>query len=315
MVTGPVSLCLRGRFRAVRLGSFLVVYLALEVTALAGAFALWVWCGPASKRDASRYVDLNFRLIEKLLARLYGAGGRLFGLRVKVVASQQAVRDAAPGASSGPVIVLSRHAGPGDSFLLVYALLAVAGRRPLIVLKRTLALDPWIDVLLGRVPHCFVGPDGANDGAAAEIRDLTARMTERDALVISPEGGNFTSGRRTAAIRRLRRRGQPKRASQAARLEHVLPPRPAGALNAIDAAPEANLAVVAHTGLDHLDSAAAIWNGIPLDRPLRVTWWRIPAQDVPADSEDRTDWLYAQWAQVDTWITSHAPTSSSRNEP
>jgi hypothetical protein len=38
VVTGPVSLCLRGRWRAVRLGAFLVTYLALEVTALAGAW-------------------------------------------------------------------------------------------------------------------------------------------------------------------------------------------------------------------------------------------------------------------------------------
>ena len=34
--------------------------------------------------------------------------------------------------------------------------------------------------------------------------------------------------------------------------------------SAIDAAPQADLAIVAHTGLDHLDSAAAVWKGIPL---------------------------------------------------
>lgn len=52
VVTGPVSLCLRGRWRAVRLGAFLVTYLALEVAALAGALAVWVRCGPAWRRDA-----------------------------------------------------------------------------------------------------------------------------------------------------------------------------------------------------------------------------------------------------------------------
>ena len=58
VVTGPVSLCLRGRWRAVRLGAFLVTYLVVELAALVGAFAVWVRCGPASRRDAVRYQDL-----------------------------------------------------------------------------------------------------------------------------------------------------------------------------------------------------------------------------------------------------------------
>jgi hypothetical protein len=38
--------------------------------------------------------------------------------------------------------VLSRHAGPGDSFLLVHQLLSVYQRRPRVVMKATLQLDP-----------------------------------------------------------------------------------------------------------------------------------------------------------------------------
>jgi 1-acyl-sn-glycerol-3-phosphate acyltransferase len=304
LVTGPVSVCLRGRWRAVRLASFLVIYLATEITALGGAFTIWARCGRPSRRDAGRYQELNFGLIERSLARLYGAARRLFRLRVEALADPEAVREAAPQASPGPVIVLSRHAGPGDAFLLVYALLAYAGRRPLPVLKNTLALDPWIDVLIGRVPHCFIRPDPlAGDRAAAQISDLAAGMGQRDALVLFPEGGNFTAGRRLRAIGRLRRRGQPKRASQATQLEHVLPPRPAGTLAAIRAAPHADVVFVAHTGLDHMDSAATVWNGIPLDRPLRVTWWRVPARSVPADQEAVTQWLFTQWAQIDAWIS------------
>ena len=144
--------------------------------------------------------------------------------------------------SSRPVIILSRHAGPGDAFLLIYGLLAYAGRRPLPVLKNTLVLDPWIDVLFGRVPHCFIRPSPrAGDRAAAQISDLAAGMGEQDALVLFPEGGNFTPGRRLRAIGRLRRRGQPTRASQATQLEHVLPPRSAGVLAAIHAAPQTGM--------------------------------------------------------------------------
>ncbi len=314
VVTGPVSLCLRGRWRAVRLGAFLVTYLALEVTALASALAIWIRCGPAWRRDAVRYQDLNFRLIEKLLARLYRAACWLFGLRVEVRAGQQEQREAHAGALPGPVIVLARHAGPGDTFLLVYGLLAYAGRRPLLVLKHALALDPWIDVLLGRVPHSFIDPDRHGHQAVALISDLAAGLGDRDALVIFPEGGNFTPGRRRRAIDHLRRYGRRRRARQAARLGHVLPPRPSGTLSAIDAAPHADLVIVAHTGLDHLDSAAAVWKGIPLKRPLQVTWWRIPATDVPSGRDARTEWLNAQWARVDDWIASYAASSRSKNE-
>jgi len=286
----------------------------LEFTALVGALAVWVRCGPASRRDAIRYQDLNFRLIERLLARLYRAACWLFGLRVEVHAGQPEQQEAYAGAVPGPVIVLARHAGPGDTFLLVYGLLAYAGRRPLLVLKRMLALDPWIDVLLRRVPHGFVEPDRHGLQAVALISDLAAGLGERDALVIFPEGGNFTPGRRRRAIDRLRRQGRRRRARQAARLGHVLAPRPSGTLSAIDAAPQADLIIVAHTGLDHIDSAAALWKGIPLQRPLRVTWWRIPAGDVPTGRDARTDWLNAQWARVDDWIAGYAASSRSKNE-
>jgi hypothetical protein len=102
VVTGPVSLCLRGRWRAVRLSAFLVTYLALESTSLAGALAIWVRCGPAWRRDAIRYQDLDFRLIEQLLARLYRAACWLFGLRVEVHADQHERQEASAGALPGP---------------------------------------------------------------------------------------------------------------------------------------------------------------------------------------------------------------------
>jgi len=314
-VTGPASLGRRGRWRATRLGAFLVTYLALEFVALASAFAIWVRCGPAARRDVARYQELNFRIIEKLLARLYGAARRLFRLRVEILADLQARQQADAVASGGPVIVLARHAGPGDSFLLVYGLLAYAGRRPLLVLKRALVLDPWIDVLLGRVPHSYIEPHDHGDRAIALISDLAAGLAARDALVIFPEGGNFTPGRHQRAIDDLQRRGHRRRAAQAARQHHVLPPRPSGTLNAIDAAPQADLVIVAHTGLDQLDSAAAVWKGIPLELPLRVTWWRIPARDLPSGRDARTEWLNAQWARVDDWIASYAASDLPKSEP
>ena len=52
-----------------------------------------------------------------------------------------------------------RHAGPGDSFILIYALMHWYDREPRVVLKDTLAWDPAIDVILHRIPARFISPN------------------------------------------------------------------------------------------------------------------------------------------------------------
>ena len=157
-------------------------------------------------------------------------------------------------------------------------------------------------------------PDRHGHQAVALISDLAAGLGDRDALVIFPEGGNFTPGRRRRAIDGLQRDGRRHRARQAARLGHVLPPRPSGTLSAIDAAPQADLAIVAHTGLDHLDSAAAVWKGIPAPAPAAGHLVADPGRRRPSGRDARTEWLNAQWARVDDWIAGYAASSRSKNE-
>ena len=65
------------------------------------------------------------------------------------------------------MIVLARHAGPGDSFLLVHQLLSAYRRKPRIVMKAALQFDPSIDVVINRLPHAFVHPHRTVAGAAA----------------------------------------------------------------------------------------------------------------------------------------------------
>ena len=75
-------------------------------------------------------------------------------VRLKIV-TEGAPPDAYPGE---PLLVCCRHAGPGDSFTLMYALMHWYGREPRVVLKDTLAWDPAIDVILNRLPSRFVSP-------------------------------------------------------------------------------------------------------------------------------------------------------------
>ena len=115
----------------------------------------------------------------------------------------------APDAHPGqPLLVCCRHAGPGDSFVLIHALMHWYAREPRVVLKNTLAWDPAIDVLLNRIPARFISP---NPAAGANLEDqiaaLATGLDENDAFVIFPEGGNFTERRRVRGIERLRKLG------------------------------------------------------------------------------------------------------------
>ena len=84
-------------------------------------------------------------------------------------------------------------------------------------------------------------------------------------------------------------------AQRAEEMMHVLAPRPGGVLAALDAAPEADVLLVAHTGLDHVVSLADIWHSLPMDKRLQMGWWRIPREDVPLDRDGRIEWLFGWW--------------------
>ncbi|MFF3906486.1 hypothetical protein ACFYZJ_10885 [Streptomyces sp. NPDC001848] len=303
VLCAPVSLATRGAWRPVRITGFALLYLLVDLAGLVTAAGLWArrvptWRDRAERRAADA-ADA-FTVLERVLRLLRRASERVFRLRVEVTPPLPV----AHGHTAAPVLVFVRHAGVGDSFLLLQTLLSDAGLRPHTVLKRTLRADPALDVLIGRVPHCFLPPlDGRAEDA---IGDLAAGLGPGDALVIFPEGGNFTPRRRRRAIASLRRRGLPRRASRAERMHHVLPPLDAGALAAIAAAPAADVVFVAHTGLDVVHSARTAWTRLPLRDAVRAHWWRIPAGRVPSGDDARSEWLLSQWARVDRWIADHA---------
>ncbi|MCW2947424.1 MAG: hypothetical protein JWR24_4141 [Actinoallomurus sp.] len=282
----------RGRHRVLRLTVVAVAGLALETAAVLVSLALWI-TGNGSRRE--RY----YALCGWFLARLYGVSTRAFRLVVEV-------QEPLNASSDRPVIVLSRHAGPGDSFLIVHFLLNVYGRRPRIVLKAALQLDPALDAVLGRLPNAFVPGSGApREQAVTEIERLAAGLGSGDAMLIFPEGGNFTPRRRVRAIRRLRRQGQRAEAERARKMANVLPPHVAGTLAAMEAAPTTDVIFVAHTGVDDLMSVGDVWRAIPMRQPLRARWWRVPYEEIPV--EDRERWLYDWWKTIDAWIAENRP--------
>ena len=127
--------------------------------------------------------------------------------------------------------------------------------------------------------------------------------------MIFPEGGNFTPARRERAIARLHKLGLHQMAGRAERMTNVLAPRPGGFLAALDAAPDADVVMVAHTGLDHLLTVADVWRELPMDKTLVMRWWEVPRSEIPAGRDERIEWLFGWWEQIDAWIEDNRPVS------
>ena len=301
-----LSLFTPGRWRAVRLLGFLLVWLSLECLALLAAAVLWVAGGLGWRLRSPAMQHAHYEVLRLVLHTAVSAARLLFGLRIVTDGpSWSPLDDGVPG-STNAMIVLSRHAGPGDSLLLLETLMNRDHlRRPRIVLKDLLQLDPVVDVYLNRLPNRFLTP-GRPD-LARQVGDLARGLAEEDALLVFPEGGNFTAGRRVRAIASLRGRGMHAEAGHAERMQHVLPPRTSGVLAALTAAPGADVVFVAHTGLEHLSSAADIWRGLPMDTDVRMRWWFVPADEVPGGPREQADWLYARWLEIDAWVGENRP--------
>jgi 1-acyl-sn-glycerol-3-phosphate acyltransferase len=314
VVAVVVSVFLPGRLRVLRLLGFALVYLAMEVVGLLAAGVLWVLSGFGRRLDTPRSRAAHYTVLRLLLEALIGAAQRLFALRlVTDGTSWSPLDDGVPG-STNAMVVLSRHAGPGDSFLLVHTLMNRDHlRQPRIVLKDLLQLDPLIDVYLNRLPNHFVAATPAVGPSSTEgIADLARDLGEEDALLIFPEGANFTARRRFRAIQRLRDRGLLRAVRRAEAMQHVLPPRPAGVGAALRAAPHADVVFVAHTGLEHLSTVRDMWRNLPMDKTLHLRWWFVPAADVPRDEAEQTDWLYHWWETIDDWINTRGQQESQK---
>ena len=292
------------RARPARFAAFAITYIGTELSGLIWLAVYWIGPGHRGRisSDHIAYQDKHYALLRRLLDRLFHAARRSFALHITPPADGASV----PG---GPLIVASRHAGPGDSFLLAYALLTTLQRRPRFVLSQALTVDPLIGTLLRRTPNCFVALDPEQRHHSTEqITRLAEDLGPSDALVIFPEGRNFTTARRTRLLRRLRQR-RTRLLSTARSLEHVLPAHSSGLFAAIDAAPaDTHLVFLAHTGLDRIETARDAWRSVPLTTSLQVTWWSIPSHEIPAEADERERWLRLQWSRVDDWIDEHRPT-------
>jgi 1-acyl-sn-glycerol-3-phosphate acyltransferase len=309
LLFGLAGLLRAGRMRNLRLVSFVVVWLTAEIVALFILFGLWIVSGFGGRLHTEPYRSRNYAVIRWFLDALYRGAERTYGLRIEIDEPEPVGEDPA-ARRRRPVIVLSRHAGPGDSFLLVQQLLSVYGRRPRVVMKASLQFDPIVDVLGNRLPNVFVQHRASGERIFIEQIERMARdLGDDGALVIFPEGANWTPSRWRRAIRRLELTDHRDLADRARQMPNVLPPRPGGTFAAIGARPDADVIFVAHAGLDTILSIGDVFRRFPVDQVIRATWWRVPVDQVPrgADQEAQVQWLYEWWERIDRWITENRP--------
>jgi 1-acyl-sn-glycerol-3-phosphate acyltransferase len=319
LVFGLMARSRAGHMRSLRLVGFALIWLVAEAVALVMLAGLWVVSGFGGRLRTEPYQSRHYGVMKWFLDVLYNGAARTYGLRVEVD-EPELTRQEQAARLTRPVIVLSRHAGPGDSFLLVHQLLSVYQRRPRVVMKAALQLDPSVDIVGNRLPNVWIKSRQTGGRLFTEQIARLARGLDPDgALVIFPEGGNWTPHRWRRGIRRLENQGRSDLAERARDMPNLLPPRPGGTLAALKACPGADVIFVAHAGLDNVITLGDVWGKFPIDQVIRARWWRVPFDEVPrnGDHEAQVQWLYDWWERIDSWISRNRPsgTPAAASEP
>ncbi len=285
----------RWQWKTVRLTAFFLWYLLYEAIGLVWMFVLWVASGFGLRLRSKRMQDAHYGFMRWWLRGINAACLRLLRMRIRL--------EDRPEAQAGPILVFSRHAGPGNSLMLVGTIMIAYDRHPRVVMLAKLQWEPLFDVMLNRLPNRFIEHDPTRrDRHLRVISELAAGLGDRDAYILFPEGHDFTPHIRLRAIASLRRKGHVEQAEKAERLAYTLPPRHGGVMAAISGAPQADIVFVAHTVLEDVGSFRDLWNRIPFEKPILSRYWRIPPEEIPSDRDEMISWLFDWWSRIDAWI-------------
>ena len=289
-----------GGWRPLRLLAIMVVGAAAHLVALLACLGLWVASGFGWKLRSEPFLRAHYVVMRWFVAQLYRVIVRV--ARVEVVTVDSTAAEQALADAERPVILMSRHAGEGDTLLVIHQLLSLYGRGPRVVMHEVLRLDPLIDALGERLPNRFLDPRGGD--TEKEIAAMATELGASSALVIFPEGANFSESRRQRGIERLEAAGHDEQAELARQMRHVSAPRPGGSLAAIAGAPGADVVVMGHVGFPA--GLKELWRLLPEPQRVEVRMWHVPAGDLPDEHDARIDWLFRRWHELDAWVDERA---------
>jgi 1-acyl-sn-glycerol-3-phosphate acyltransferase len=287
---------------AIRLVALLWWFLVGELYGLLGL--LWIGLtspGGDSAKRRERVFALKRRWLSSHIAGVRG----LFRMRFETEGLELA--------GPGPAIIMIRHASIIDNALsdVIVGRAHNLGLR--FILKRELQMLPTIDIGGRWVPTLFVKrASGDIERELDLMRMLTVNLSERDAVLIYPEGTRATPEKIARAKAVIAER-QPEIAPLADRLQNLLPPRLGGPLVLLDSAHGADIVMFGHVGLDGFQYISDIWAGGLIGMTVKMKFWRFPASDVPDGREEKIAWLYDRWQELDDWVgamiagAAHAP--------
>jgi 1-acyl-sn-glycerol-3-phosphate acyltransferase len=275
-----------------------VAYFALELAGLIACGALWLGSIGGLFMGTQPFQRLHYRLLRWFVHEFARRWLAFLDIHAPEEEATEAIRALE---TDKPLLFFSRHAGPGDTILLIDRLLTRFDRLPSVVFKQSVAIDPCVDLIGHRLPHAVLDTSD-KEQCEARIEKVAAELGDRGVLLLFPEGGNFTVQRRRRAVRKLRRTGRQQEAVKADRMPHMLPPRPSGALAALRGNPGADVIFGAHTGLGLAALPREIWRDTPLGRTFNTHMWLSPAAERPPQSDAQVAWIYEWWKRLDHWI-------------
>lgn len=282
----------RSTLRLLRIG---IASVWLDAKILMGCWRLW-FRFPPWRREEQRWRDAHVELLGNLLHRYVLQAQRSVGLRmVEHLPDSLVHRD-------GPQLVLGRHAGPGDTLLVAYFVTHRMRRAPRVVLKRFLLLDAGIDVVLNRLGAYFLPPKRVP--AAVRVQQLTdfaKSLRDHDAMLLFPEGGNWSPSRHVDDMAWALRNDRPEQAAWLEEHHYVLSPRAGGTQQVLAANAEVSVVIVTHYGLGRLHAPLDVWRALPLQEPIRIDAWSAP-RPVDESVPGVQAWLDDHWAAINRWV-------------
>ncbi|MBW2507863.1 MAG: 1-acyl-sn-glycerol-3-phosphate acyltransferase, partial [Deltaproteobacteria bacterium] len=282
-----VGLLRRRHFIVLRLLAFFWTYLAIEMIGLTLAAGIYL----ITPGDDARRQTLFFELECWWGSSLFKWLARYLSLTTSIEGNENIL--------PGHVLVFIRHASIIDTAIPVTFISNATGLRLRYVFKRELLVDPCIDVAGHASPNYFIDRGGSPAEELAGIRGLTVDLGDQGVLLY-PEGTRFTERKKKIALRRLAK-AHPDLVPLAESFHHCLPPKPGGALTLMEAAPDADVLVVAHRGLEGLAEVTDLLSGAVVGKEVQVSIWRIPASEIP-EGDARRRWLFDLWKRVDDFV-------------
>jgi len=283
-------------FATTRLLLFGMFYGIAELVGMSALGVVWL----VARNDRTRLVELTYEVQGRWVGALFAAACVLFDLRFTV--------EGAAACKPGPILLLMQHTSLVDTLLPTVFVTKPHGIRLRFVLKRELLALPCLDIAGNRLPNHFVtrsadnnnNNNNNNTSDLERVRHLAEGLGPSEGVLLYPEGTRFTRRKLTRSLERLRE-VDPARYERVSKLEHAMPIRRGGPLAVLDGAPEADLVIAAHRGLEGFAELPDIWRGGMVGRRPVLRFWRIPRADVPATEEERMNFLDAEWARVDAF--------------